>query len=902
MPALRIPDASSLAVLDQFTTPVWIFALDQHAIWWGNVAAQRFWHAASVEELTKRDFSSDSETVRQRLRQLMLDPEASQRLRETWTLYPGEKPIAVTVRVQPVFIEEGRAALLVEITSGEDFSRDVHTARIEEAVRYSGTILSMFSVSGELLAQNAAAFECYGTSPGEGDRLRQRLQNQKAASAILENVAASVGYDAEVEVQTKSSVRTHRIRAAKGRDPATGNDVVVLSEDDISDLVGLRLALSELNATLEQRVAERTEKLRVSEERFSLAMRGANDGLWDHDIESGEIYVSPRWLEMLGYDTDDITPNLETILSLVHPKDRDGVQALVIHPKPSAGNAPEAEFRIQHKDGHWVDILSRAFWVIRDGKVVRIVGSHIDISERKRSERVLRRLKEILEEGSEALPLGVAYYDRDFRLVMNNERYSSMVSMPKEDVVPGVLFEEMLRSSSEHTAPQLGYKDAEDYVTDRMRLVHLGSQKWEYELACGRMVTATEIPTSGNGVIAIIQDITEERARQKQLQQAQKMEAIGQLTGGVAHDFNNLLAVIVGNLELLQGQLETSKIDGNEANELIAAAIEAVDHGADLTSSMLAYARKAQLAPTVLDINLTVRETERWMRRTIKSNIELTTELQEDVWPIRVDRSSLQSALVNLIVNARDAMEAGGTLTIKTANMLFDKSLLQRASESPLEGRYVVVSVSDNGCGIAPEILEGIYEPFFTTKAVGRGTGLGLSMVEGFVRQSGGAIRVHSKPGEGTSFKLYFAAQAEDTAVKPCVQPPSLPSATTQTTRARLLLAEDKDDVRLVLKKALVAAGYDVTTASSGDIAYTIFEADPSFDLVVTDIVMPGVLQGVEFAKKCRLLRPLTPFIFLSGYSPDVSGQGVSPDDIRLMKPVSRSTLLKSIETCLKNR
>tara|TARA_R110002096_G_scaffold436100_1_gene667651 strand:- start:11277 stop:13985 length:2709 start_codon:yes stop_codon:yes gene_type:complete len=902
MPELRIPDPSSLAVLEQFTAPVWIFDLDRHAIWWGNVAAQRFWNTTSVEELTKRDFSSDSETVRQRLRQLMLDPEASRRLRETWTLYPGEKPIAVTLRVQTVFIEDERAALLIEITSGQDFSRDIHTARIEEAVRYSGTILSMFSMSGSLLAQNAAAFECYGTPPGEGNHLSKRLADHNAVGAILKNVAGSGGYDAEIEVQTKSSVRTHRVKAAKGRDPATGSDVVVLSEDDISDLVGLRLALSELNATLEQRVTDRTEKLRVSEERFSLAMRGANDGLWDHNIESGEIYFSPRWLEMLGYGTDDIAPNLDTILSLVHPKDRGRVQALVIHPEPSVGNAPEAEFRIQHKDGHWVDILSRAFRVIRDGQVVRIVGSHIDISDRKRSERVLHRLKEILEEGSEALPLGVAYYDRNFRLVMNNERYCSMVSMPNDDLVPGLLFETMLRSSSAHTAHQLGYEDAEDYVADRMRLVHLGSQKWEYELACGRMVTATEIPTTGNGVISIIQDITEERARQKQLQQAQKMEAIGQLTGGVAHDFNNLLAVIVGNLELLQGQVETPKVDVEEARELIDAAIEAVDHGADLTSSMLAYARKAQLAPTVLDINLTVQETERWMRRTIKSNIEIKTELQEDVWPIRVDRSSLQSALVNLIVNARDAMETGGTLTIKTANMLFDKSSQKLASETPLEGRYVVVCVADNGCGIAPEILEGIYEPFFTTKSVGRGTGLGLSMVEGFVRQSGGAIRVHSKPGEGTSFKLFFAAQPEDTLVKQPLQAPSLPSAKLQSAHARVLLAEDKDDVRLVLKKTLVAAGYDVTTARSGDIGYTIFEADPSFDLVVTDIVMPGVLQGVEFANKCRELRPLTPFIFLSGYSPDVTGQEMSSDDIRLMKPVSRSKLLETVERCLKNR
>ena len=870
-------------------------------MWWGNLAAQQFWNAKSVDELKKRDFSSDSKTVRQRLRQLMLDPGASNRFQETWTLYPREKPVAVTVHIQPALIGEGRSALLVEITSGREFSRDTHAARLEEAVRYSGTILSMFSLSGVLLAQNAAAFECYGATPGDSDHLVKRLGNRNSVRALFEAVAGAKRYDAEVEVQTKHSVRTHRIKGESGRDPATGGAVVVLSEEDVSDLVSLRLALSELNATLEERVIERTEKLRVSEERFSLAMRGANDGLWDHNLESGEVYLSPRWLEMLGYGTDDNAPDLSTIVSMLHPEDRERVQALVIQPAPDAGTAPEVEFRIQHKDGHWVDILSRVFLVIRDGAVVRIVGSHIDISERKRSERVLRRLKEILFEGSDALPLGVAYYDQDFRLVMNNDRYRSMVSAGSEELAAGVPFEEILRDSSEHTAGQLGYEDPDAYVAERMRLAHLGTQTWEYELLSGRTITATEIPTSGNGVISMLQDVTEERMRQKQLQQAQKMEAIGQLTGGVAHDFNNLLAVITGNLELLKEEVGEPVLDLKEILEFIDSALEAVNHGAALTSSMLAYARKAQLAPTVLDINKTVRDTERWVRRTIKSNIEIETTLQDGVWPIRVDKSSLESALVNLIVNARDAMVSGGKLTIETANVSCDASSPQSLLDTLARGRYVMVTITDTGCGMAPELLEEIYEPFFTTKAVGRGTGLGLSMVEGFVRQSGGTIRVCSEEGKGTSFVLYFGAQPTDAIERAVVQSQTVASSSrnTDSARARILLVEDKDDVRLVLERTLVGAGYDVTTANSGDMGFAIFEADPSFDLILTDIVMPGVLQGLDFAKKCRLVRPKTPIVFLSGYSPEATNQGMSSDDIRLMKPVSRSTLLDTVKSCL---
>ncbi len=900
MPKLSISDLSCVAVLDSLSAPVWIFDLDEHRIWWGNKAAQVFWRTGSLEELIARDFSSDSASVRRRLRRMYLSPDDPQLRQAAWTLYPWDEPVSVTVQFQPILIDGGRSALLVEITGKRDIGPDLQAARIGEAVRYSGAILSMFSLSGVLLAQNAASFECYGTQPDDAEDLIQRLGGQDEIEALFDAVRNADVFEAEIDVQTQNGPRTHRIRGHRGRDPATGATAAVLIEYDISDLVHLRRQLSDLNANLEQRVAEGTENLKISEERFSLAMQGANDGLWDHNVETGETYLSPRWLEMLGFTEEDAPPDIDTFMALVHPDDRERVGAVVIRPSPNATRTPEVEFRVRHRNNSWIDILARAFLTIRDGEVVRIVGTNIDISERKTSERMLSRLRDILFEGSEALPLGVAYYDHKFELVMCNSLYRTMLPISSHLLVPGVPFRDIVRNSAANMASQFGYDDPEEYVRERIRGARIKRQRWLHEQTSGRTVIATEIPTSGNGVISLIEDVTEERTRQKQLQQAQKMEAIGQLTGGVAHDFNNLLAVIMGNLELLQLELDAQDFDSNETSMLIEAGIKAVKHGADLTRSMLAYARKARLDPTVLDLNQTVRETERWMRRTIPSNIEFNTLFQEGLWPVRLDQSSLQSALLNLIVNARDAMETGGKLTIKTANVTIDGTATRAGQENLPAGDYVLVSLTDNGPGIPPEIIDQIYDPFFTTKSVGQGTGLGLSMVEGFVRQSGGMVEVESKLDEGACFTLYFPAVSKESLDRDDAAE-ARKRAKAQAPHARLLLAEDQPEVMAVLKRTLVSAGYDVTTAVTGDIAFELFKADPEFDMVLTDIVMPGRLQGPDLAKECRLLRPQTPFVFLSGYASEATahGNGLSPGDIRLMKPVSRKGLLETVEAGL---
>ena len=412
-------------------------------------------------------------------------------------------------------------------------------------------------------------------------------------------------------------------------------------------------------------------------------------------------------------------------------------------------------------------------------------------------------------------------------------------------------------------------------------------------------------------VVGTNQDLTEIRNAQHSLveaeshaAQSQKFETIGQLTGGVAHDFNNLLAVIMGNLELLRDEIQIDPLDKDEARVLIDASIEATQRGAELTQNMLAYARKARLDPEIVDLNEIVRETKKWMRRTIESSIDIETVFQEGLWSIRADRSSLQSAIVNLIVNARDAMDGAGEVVLRTRNIHVDELFIAERQEEVLPGDYVLLTVDDNGMGIEANSLQKIFDPFYTTKAVGKGTGLGLSMVQGFVKQSGGALRVTSQTGKGTSFELYFPALSEPpvaTSKSSFDVPSPLPLS---EDRARILLVEDREEVMLVLQKILRASEFDVVTAENGDRAAEIFHGQGPFDLVVTDIVMPGVLQGPALADKIRLTHPDMRFIFLSGYASEAigDGTGIRPEDIRLMKPVLRTDLLSAVEEALMSR
>ena len=360
--------------------------------------------------------------------------------------------------------------------------------------------------------------------------------------------------------------------------------------------------------------------------------------------------------------------------------------------------------------------------------------------------------------------------------------------------------------------------------------------------------------------------VAERMAAEQSLRQAQKMEAIGQLTGGVAHDFNNLLTLVIGGLDMMERQFAILP-DGPESQRIRraqAAAMEGARRAAKLTQHLLAFARQQPLEPMVIDPNTLVSETSGMLRRTIGEQVELETVLAGGLWRIEVDPVQLENALLNLAVNARDAMPDGGKLTIETHNAHLDDAYVATVTETLPPGQYVMIAVTDTGTGMDQETLGRVFEPFFTTKAIGKGTGHGLSQVYGFARQSGGHIRLYSEPGHGTSVKIYLprseaAAAERDTVAR--IDPAALRGS------ERVLVVEDHDDLRDYVRGILGELGYQVESASTGGEALKILRDDQEFDLMLTDVVLPGGMTGRELADEAARRRPGMKVIFMTGYA-----------------------------------
>jgi PAS domain S-box-containing protein len=349
------------------------------------------------------------------------------------------------------------------------------------------------------------------------------------------------------------------------------------------------------------------------------------------------------------------------------------------------------------------------------------------------------------------------------------------------------------------------------------------------------------------------------RESERRLAHAQKMEAVGQLTGGIAHDFNNLLTIIMGNLELVQDQLDREDLRG-----LVKKAQDAAELGAELTDRLLTFSKRQQLAPQALGLNELVLSVTEMLRRTLGDHITLTTSLSPDLWLTRADASQFQSAIVNLAVNARDAMPKGGKLIIETRNAVLDANQLLGEVAA---GEYVRLSISDTGTGMSQETRERAFEPFYTTKEKGRGTGLGLAMVYGFVKQSGGHVALYSELGHGTTFNLYF----------PRIDGPAEPEERAATERPAavrtgqvVLVVEDDAGVRELTVARLKAIGYRVLEAPDGRQAIDILKSDAAVDLVFTDLVMPGGLSGRDVALMAEDIRPGIKVMLTSGYAEDL--------------------------------
>ena len=399
----------------------------------------------------------------------------------------------------------------------------------------------------------------------------------------------------------------------------------------------------------------------------------------------------------------------------------------------------------------------------------------------------------------------------------------------------------------------------------------------------------------GNHVfVAIIRDLTERHEADKQreqLRQAQKMEAVGQLTGGLAHDFNNLLAIIVGNLDMLR----EIRAEDPVTDELVRDALDSALRGADLTRRLLAFARRQPLQPERIDVNEVVGAIVRLLMRTLGENIAIELSMSPTVWPVQIDRGQFEAVIANLATNARDAMPRGGSLLIQTHNGHLDEAY---AAIHPdvTPGDYVVVEVSDSGIGMPPEVLLRIFEPFFTTKEQGRGTGLGLSMVFGFIKQSGGHITVYSEPDKGTTFRLYLprifgtSVVAEDRHEQPASRGGS----------ETVLVVEDNASLRRIVVRQLNEAGYHVLEAPDADVAMTMIDSPEPIDLLLTDIAMPGAMDGRDLARVAMTHRPQLRTLLTSGFPDARLGSSSKSTGARLLsKPYRKEELRRAVRETL---
>ena len=383
-------------------------------------------------------------------------------------------------------------------------------------------------------------------------------------------------------------------------------------------------------------------------------------------------------------------------------------------------------------------------------------------------------------------------------------------------------------------------------------------------------------------------EVAERRQTEQALQAAQKMEAVGQLTGGVAHDFNNLLTVIRGNLQLVG-----AAVKGDERLErLIDAAEKGVERGEKLTSQLLAFARKQTLRPQLCNVNDLLKEFDILAGRMLGGGVELAIELDPAIWSCEIDSTQFTSALLNLVANAGDAMDAGGKVVIRTANVIFDTAAVANAADGKA-GSYVMVSVQDNGTGMTPDVLARAAEPFFTTKEVGRGTGLGLSQVYGFAKQSDGFLSIESEPGSGTAVSLYLPAADGD-----ALQIETLAEETPVGGDETILIVEDDDGVRGVVVEALSSCGYRTREARSGTEALDLLKGE-AIDLMLTDVIMPGI-SGAELVVEARRLRPDLKLLLTSGYSVAETAPVETPENVPLLKkPYNLTELYRVIREVL---
>ncbi|CAN7485867.1 hybrid sensor histidine kinase/response regulator [Pseudomonas brassicacearum] len=670
-----------------------------------------------------------------------------------------------------------------------------------------------------------------------------------------------------------------------------------------------------------------------SEERLQLALAAADAlGTWDWDISEDRFIADAHFALLHGVD-----PSLSRQLPIsaylegVHPEDRAMVARSIKH-CITHGTEYAEEYRLLQPDDElrWVYVRGRCY-KDRHGRPKRFLGAALDLTERKRTEQALRQSQTELQLIINAMPILISYVDREERFRLNNSAYLDWYGLTPQELygktIREVLGEEAYAARAQQIADALAGQPCSftvqmDHRDGRPRhslinylprhgadgavngfyifvIDETESRKTEEALRNlnetleERVIARTQQLAEANHRLQ--SEMFERERAEEALRHAQKMEAVGQLTGGIAHDFNNMLTGILGSLDLMQRYIAAGRTD--EIGRFTEAAVSSANRAAALTHRLLAFSRRQSLDRKPLDANDLVHSLEDLLSRTTGDHIVLRLQLASELWPVNTDASQLENALLNLVINARDAMPEGGELIVETANVYLDATDINTL-EPVKAGDYVMIAVSDNGSGMTPAVLAKAFDPFFTTKPIGQGTGLGLSMIYGFAQQSGGHLNLDSVPGQGTRVQLYLPRLH----VSP-TQPPETPEAFVvppAIAGETVLLVEDEPAVRMLVLDLLQALGYTALEARDAVTALPVLESDQRIDLLVTDVGLPG-MNGRQLAEIARQHRPGLKVLFMTGYAQKAAErQGFLDQGMDMVaKPFSLDLLANKIRTMI---
>jgi PAS domain S-box-containing protein len=593
--------------------------------------------------------------------------------------------------------------------------------------------------------------------------------------------------------------------------------------------------------------------LKTREESFRLLFESNPVPMWVYDRETLRfLAVNDAAAEHYGYAREQFLS-----MSLLDIRPREDWPDL--HAAVRQKNlAPERTWRHLKANGTLIDVSVYSRTLLYQGRSASLIAA-LDVTDRKRAEDERQSARDFLHTVIENVPVPITVKDaNDFTYVLMNGAAEKFFGISRAEVIGKTAYDiypkDTADTISEHDKSIMATRRQHFYEEHTVSTP--GNGKRFAAVTCHPILDSRERPQH---LLTVIEDVTESKAINQQLQQAQKMEAVGNLTGGLAHDFNNLLAIIIGNLDLIQ-----EEIVGNSVVEhKIDAVLQASLRGAELTQRLLAFSRRQPLQPRCVEVSGLVRKTTQLLARTLGENITMELEIARDLWPVLVDAAQMETALINIAVNARDASPNGGKLIIGCRNTHLDTDYAARHTEVRT-GDYVLIEISDMGTGMSPEVLQRVFEPFFTTKDSGKGTGLGLSMVYGFIKQSSGHISAYSEIEKGTTFRLYLPRAAEsDVAVLSDGEAPELvPAAGGEV----ILAVDDNPGVRATVVDQLTGMGYQVLEADSAATALATLNSAIEIDLLFTDVVMPGGMSGRELAVEARATRPNLKVLFTSGF------------------------------------